>query len=244
MLGGAIVSSTPGTTRDRRECVGNIGGTTFRLVDTAGIDGHRLQAHDAVTSQMMEQSWQAAKAADLVLLVLDARVGMTSDWMETARWLRKASTPRQKIVVLANKLEGDSWDYDGSPILDNLTEVSRVGFGPAIIMSAIHGEGLADVAAVIEEMEEEKRLSLGLPEIDDDQELGIIPDEDKPLQLAILGRQNVGKVSRHRASDSSQYSIAGATNALTSVCPLPPNRAPFSMLCCSRIVSFAAQSLV
>lgn len=144
---------------------------------------------------MMEQSWQAARAADLILLVLDARVGMTTDWMETARWLRKASTPQQKIVVLANKLEGDAWDYEGSPILDNLAEVSRVGFGEAVVISAIHGEGIADVAAIIEELEEEKRLSLGLPEVDPDEELGIIPDEDKPLQLAILGRQNVGKVS-------------------------------------------------
>lgn len=198
MLGGAIVSSTPGTTRDRRECIGSIGGTTFRLVDTAGIDGHRMQSHDAVTAQMMEQSWQAAHAADLVLLVLDARVGMTTDWMETARWLRKASKPNQKVVVLANKLEGDAWDYDGSPILDNLTEVSRVGFGEAVILSAIHGEGLADVAAIIEEMEEKKRVSLGLPAIADDEEIGIVPDADKPLQLAILGQQNVGKVSRQR----------------------------------------------
>jgi ribosome biogenesis GTPase A len=38
----AIVSATPGTTRDRRECVGRIGGATFRLIDTAGVDGERI----------------------------------------------------------------------------------------------------------------------------------------------------------------------------------------------------------
>jgi len=41
-VGGAIVSSTPGTTRDRRECIGSIGGTKFKMVDTAGVDGERI----------------------------------------------------------------------------------------------------------------------------------------------------------------------------------------------------------
>jgi GTPase len=189
------VSDIPGTTRDRRECLGRIGDTTFRLIDTAGIDGSRIHngTKDTVTSQMMNQTWQAAQHADLILLVLDARVGVTTDWIETARWLRKASSGH-KVLVVANKLEGDSWDYDGSPILENLMEVSRVGFGPAVAVSALHGEGFAELAIKIQELQAAKRREMGLPEnrndIDDD-----VLNDDKPLQLAILGRQNVGKVS-------------------------------------------------
>lgn len=193
--GGAIVSSEAGTTRDRRECHGRIGGTTFRLVDTAGIDGQRILTRDPVERQMMQQTWQAAKTADLILLVLDVRIGITTDWAETAKWLRKANAA-SKVVVLANKCEGDSWDYDGSPILENLNQVSRVGFGNAITISALHGEGFAELAVTIEELQAAKRVDLGLPPTDDndDDDFDIIPNDDKPLQLAILGRQNVGKV--------------------------------------------------
>lgn len=189
------MSDIPGTTRDRRECLGRIGDTTFKLIDTAGIDGQRIHngTKDTVTTQMMNQTWQAAQHADLILLVMDARVGVTTDWIETARWLRKASSAN-KVLVVANKLEGDSWDYDGSPILENLFEVSRVGFGPAVAVSALHGEGFADLAIKIEELQAAKRRSMGLPErINDTDDDGML-DDDKPLQLAILGRQNVGKV--------------------------------------------------
>ena len=196
--GGAIVSEVAGTTRDRRECLGRIGGTTFRLIDTAGVDGQRIMnTKDYVTTQMMSQTWQAAKSADLILLVMDARIGVTTDWLETARWLRKASSAK-KVLVLANKLEGDGWDYDGSPILENLEDVSRVGFGAAMPISALQGDGLAQLAVTIEELQAAKRREMGLSEteedVDDDSGVSL---EDKPLQLAILGRQNVGKVSTH-----------------------------------------------
>ena len=85
--GGAIVTSVPGTTRDRRECYGRIGGSIFRLVDTAGVDGERIghlgksnnhKMEKTLDRRMMEQTLEAAKASDLVLLMFDARVGITS----------------------------------------------------------------------------------------------------------------------------------------------------------------------
>lgn len=172
-------------------------------MDTAGIDGSRIGSNnDEVMQQMMHQSWQAAQAADVILLMLDARLGVTTsvDWMETAQWLRKMTDHNPKVVVLANKLEGDAWDYHGSPVLDNIEEMSRVGFGEPILLSAIHGDGMAELAVVLEELEAEKRERLGMPPKDENEEdeddLELLGD-DKPLQLAILGRQNVGKVRIH-----------------------------------------------
>lgn len=73
--GNAIVSSIAGTTRDRRECWGRIGGTEFTLMDTAGIDGDRIQAlagkseKHALERAMMEQTLEAAKKSDLVRML-------------------------------------------------------------------------------------------------------------------------------------------------------------------------------
>ena len=208
--GGAIVSSTPGTTRDRRECIGRIGGTTFRLVDTAGVDGKRIDTPSPMERAMMQQTLEAARSADLILLMLDARVGVTTDLMETARWLRKVK--EGEVVILANKLEGDNWSYEGSPVLDNLNEAARVGFGEPILISAQHGEGMADIAVIIEELTQKKREALGLSMEDDEHDED---ENDKPLQLAILGRQNVGKSTLVNTLLQKERVISGATPGLT-----------------------------
>jgi GTP-binding protein len=209
--GGAIVSSTPGTTRDRRECIGRIGGTYFTLVDTAGVDGRRIDTRDPLEKKMLEQTLEAARQADLILLMVDARVGVTTDLVETARWLRKVK--QGEVVVLANKLEGDGWSYAGSPVLENIQEAARVGFGEPLLISAEHGEGMADIAVVIEELTRKKRESLGLSLEEDNSDT---QDQiDKPLQLAILGRQNVGKSTLVNTLLQTQRVISGATPGLT-----------------------------
>ena len=76
--GNAIVSPIAGTTRDRRECWGRIGSSEFQLIDTAGIDGDRIQALSSSRSKsetnalergMMEQTLEAAKKSDLVCYI-------------------------------------------------------------------------------------------------------------------------------------------------------------------------------
>lgn len=237
--GGAIVSATPGTTRDRRECIGRIGGTHFTLVDTAGVDGERISLlskksninnhKDPLEMKMIQQTLEAAKQSDLILLMFDAKVGLTADFADIVRWLRKirnnSSTDNEwnrEVVILANKLEGDAWaNYysDDSMVLDHLSEVSRVGFGEAVPMSAEHGEGLADIAAVIETLTRKKRRLLGLDPLDDEEDnLGVIEvdeSKEKPLRLAILGRQNVGKSTLVNSLLKQDRVIAGSMPGLT-----------------------------
>jgi len=226
-VGGAIVSATPGTTRDRRECIGRIGGTVFKMVDTAGVDGERIilssnPTRNPLEKDMMQQTLLAARGADLILLMFDAKVGITSDLLETTRWLRKISGDGKKrvmpreIVILANKLEGDHWNYFGSMVMDHLDDVSRVGFGEAIPISAAHGEGLSELATIIESLTLKKRAALGLPKmngLENDDRLA--NDADKPLQLAILGRQNVGKSTLVNALLKRERVICGPTPGLT-----------------------------
>ncbi len=225
--GGAIVSPVAGTTRDRRECVGRVGGITFRLVDTAGVDGEKIdiafgkQGKHSLDGAMIRQTMEAAKRSDLVFLMFDARLGVTSDLIETVRWLRKLSNTGDKhhhreIVILANKLEGDRWSFMDSDVLDNLAEISRAGFGEAIPISAEHGEGMVDVAEIIDRLTKEKRQRLGLPLTNEESFQGKNSDiTEKSLQLAILGRQNVGKSTLVNTLLGEERVIAGDTPGLT-----------------------------
>jgi predicted GTPase len=178
-----------------------------------------------VLSQMMQQTLEAAQNSHAILLVMDAKVGITSDWIQISKWLRRSipkqdtqSIPipnKQKVIVVANKLEGDAWNYDGSPVWDHLWELENAGFGSPIAISALHGEGMADLAIALIEIQKKYDQFQNIPiedsQHDDtdsdshDEEEKETPQKDskdtaikeKPLQMAILGRQNVGKVSHY-----------------------------------------------
>jgi len=248
-IDGAIVSPIPGTTRDRRECIGRIGDVVFTLIDTAGVDGERLVQLQSTKKQnnhadkllqqqrwlekaCMEQTLEAAKTADLIFLMFDARAGITSDLLEITRWLRKMGfshnkqepekiAQRKAVAILANKLEGDRWSIDSdSPVLEHLAEVSRCGFGEAIPISAEHGEGLADLAVMIASMTTQKRLRMRQDEhtLHDEELKTDAGDGDmtnKPLTIAILGRQNVGKSTLVNSLLKQNRVITGAMPGLT-----------------------------
>jgi len=179
---------------------------------------------DMLKRSMTKQTLEATKESDLVLLIFDARVGITSDLTETARWLQKhihrkrwpendddetAFSPKT-VVLLANKLEGNLWSSDPhSYVLEHLAEASRIGFGEAIPISAEHGEGMGDVAVVIQNLTNQKRKSL--------QKHRHLTQKshEKPLQLAILGRQNVGKSTLVNALLQKERVITGPTPGLT-----------------------------
>lgn len=251
--GGAIVSSVAGTTRDRRECIGRLGSTYFRLVDTAGVDGERIDISfgkknmGSMESAMMRQTMEAARTSDLVLLMFDARLGVSSDLLETIKWLRKISHApssasaddsegengddassvqtmhhHREIAILANKLEGDRWAHSmdsRSGVLDNISEVARAGLGEPIPISAEHGDGMAEIAVLVDSLTREKRKRLGLPERSDADEekrkASLDTSETRPLQLAILGRQNVGKSTLVNALLGEERVIAGEMPGLT-----------------------------
>jgi len=163
----------------------------------------------------MEQTVEAAKQSDLVLLLWDARVGVTQDLTITARWLRKLGK-LSKVAVVANKLEGDAWAQDeNSIVMENLHDVLRLGLGNAIPISALQGDGLSDIAILIEEQKAEKFKDC----INEDADLGHKTNADdkgsKPLQIAIIGRQNVGKSTLVNSLLENNRVLAGPTPGLT-----------------------------
>eukprot|EP00977_Amphora_coffeiformis_P011004 scaffold2629_cov152-Amphora_coffeaeformis.AAC.11 len=243
--GTALVSPVPGTTRDRREAVARLGDLTFLLIDTAGVDGLRLESwykgrlekrtadHDDADNDyqrpMMEQAVMAAQQASLIFFMFDGRVGLSSDDLETCRWLRRhvlspntgnnnhhknnssSGAPPQRVVLLANKLEGTILE-DNSLYEEFLEEASRAGFGPAIPISALQGDGIADLAVALMEMQQ--TLGLGMTGDNDDKSKQK-NEKENPMQMAILGRPNVGKSTLVNALLQEHRVITGSRPGLT-----------------------------
>ena len=168
----ALVDDQPGVTRDRREGMASIGDMKFRIFDTAGLDGAKKESLEA---RMSEQSVTAAREADLVFFVIDARVGITPIDRMFAEKIRKFGRP---VRVIANKAEARMADA-------GVMESYSLGFGEPIAISAEHGEGIEGIYDAVAEL---------LPEIEDasveeteDEELA------RPLRLAIIGQPNAGK---------------------------------------------------
>lgn len=179
----ALVHDKPGMTRDRRETQGRLYDLTFTIVDTAGLAD---PDHSELTKAMLAQTQLAIEEADLILFVIDAREGCTPYDHELAKLLRRQKKP---IISLANKCEGHQGDA-------GFAEANRLGLGEVIALSAEHGLGLSDLyTAMIPYFADELELDRKEEENEDAENQDNSGEESKvkPLQLAIVGRPNVGK---------------------------------------------------
>lgn len=173
----ALVHDQPGVTRDRIEGDARLFNLRFRVIDTAGLEvgmgqplGARLQA----------QSLRGLAEADVGLLLIDARAGITPLDIDVAQAVRGLGKP---IVLAANKCEGTAAQALAA-------EAWSLGLGEPVALSAEHGEGL-------DRLEEALRPHLQIadavasPTADEDGET----DAEIVLRLAIVGRPNAGKSS-------------------------------------------------
>lgn len=168
----AIVHDQPGVTRDRREAPAHLYGLDFIVIDTAGLAD---PTESQLTERMMIQTRLAIQDADVVIFMLDGRDGMTPMDEDLVQEMRRAHKP---IIVAVNKCEGKG-PHAG------LLEAYTLGIDPVIPISAEHGEGLVDL---------HEALLPYVPEIDEpEEETNTDESSPKPLQLAIIGRPNVGK---------------------------------------------------
>ncbi len=163
----ALVDPRPGVTRDRREGEGRIGPLTFRVIDTAGLEDADPASIEA---RMRRQTEEALEAADVLLFVVDARLGVTAGDRHFARELRRVSRP---VIVVANKAESGS-------SMAGAWEAWSLGFGDPVAVSAEHGDGMSALHDAL------------VPHAGPDSAVDGA-DASGPLRLAIVGRPNVGK---------------------------------------------------
>lgn len=183
----ALVDDTPGVTRDWRSAPAHVGGLSFTVVDTAGLED---VTDDSLEARMRRQTEQALERADVALFIIDARAGITPLDRHFANLLRRSKTP---VLLVANKTEGKA----SQP---GMFESYELGLGDPIPLSAEHGEGMADLVEALlpyappedtgEVEEKDDGFDPTIP-VGDQPE----PEEDrsKPIQIAIVGRPNVGK---------------------------------------------------
>ncbi|MEA2580513.1 MAG: GTPase [Actinomycetota bacterium] len=163
----AIAHPMAGVTRDRIELDAVWNGRRFTLIDTGGY------AHDArgIESKVADQASRAAAEADLIVLVVDARSGITQDDDDLARRLRRVDVP---VLVVANKVDAEKEEPE-------VTAFIRLGLGEPFAVSALHGLGAGDLL---------DRIVALLPDAPRSTEAV----EPEP-RFALVGRPNVGKSS-------------------------------------------------
>ena len=199
----AIVDDQPGITRDRREGLGKLASLSFKVIDTAGLE----EADDgSLEDRMRRQTEIAIQDADITLLVVDAKAGVTPIDKFFANEIRKFGAC---VVLVANKCEGKL----GSA---GVAEAWSLGIGEPVPISAVHGEGLVDLHDAMLAAANTIGLEPILLGDEGDSARDIIPsdaaindgqmDESgcpievwqderalQPMRIAIVGRPNMGK---------------------------------------------------
>lgn len=195
----AIVDDTPGVTRDRREAAVQLGDLAFTAIDTAGYDGTQ---GDELAGRIQAQTERALATARVVLLLIDARAGLSPLDHDLAGIVRRSGLP---VVLAANK-------YDGGAGEGGLLEAFGLGLGEPVPLSAAHGDGLHLLLDALKEA--------AADEIRRAADAGVTGEGGatagaRPIQLAIIGRPNVGKSSLVNALIGEERMITGPEAGIT-----------------------------
>ena len=180
----AIVDDSPGVTRDRLYGQADWNGREFTLIDTGGLEP---ESKDLILSKMLEQARVAILSADVIILVVDIRTGMTATDKDVANILLKSGKP---LLLCVNKCDNVGENHP------DFYEFYNLGLGEPYAVSSVHGHGTGDLLdAVVELLPEENSAS-------DDEDSDVI-------SVAIIGKPNAGK-------SSLVNKIAGEERAIVS----------------------------
>jgi GTP-binding protein len=164
----AIVADYPGLTRDRQYGFGRLGPCPYIVIDTGGVAGGEA----GIDELMVDQTIRALQEADVAIVMVDGRSGITSADEHVAALARKHAG---KTWLAVNKAEGLDRDIAAS-------EFFSLGLGDPVAISAAHGDRISSL------MEE-----VLAPFVEEGEAAAEQPDDDKPLRIAVIGRPNVGK---------------------------------------------------
>ena len=161
----SIVDDMPGVTRDRIYADAEWCGKEFTLIDTGGLDP---KSDDIFQEVIQEQANIAMEIADVIVMIVDGKTGVTTADEILAKKLRVTTKP---VVLVVNKLDRFN--------IEDVYEFYQLGLGDPLPLSCAQSKGIGDVLDVITSF---------FPKVDlDENNLGI--------KIAVVGRPNVGKSS-------------------------------------------------
>ncbi len=163
----AIVEDTPGVTRDRVYADCTWQNYSFTLIDTGGIDP---ASDDPLLRQMRRQAEIAIETCDVILFFVDGRQGLTADDETVADMLRRSGKP---VMLVVNKI-------DSVGQFNDVYDFYQLGLGDPIGISSVN---LMNIGDLLEE------LCSHFPDPEEEE------DPNAPVQIAVVGRPNVGKSS-------------------------------------------------
>lgn len=164
----ALVADYPGLTRDRQYGFGKMGPVPYLVIDTGGVAGGEV----GISELMVKQTIRALAEADVALIMVDGRSGITAADENVAELARKHA---RRTFLVVNKSEGLDTAIAGG-------EFHKLGMGEPLAISAAHGDRVSALMDVVLE---------GFAASDEDQDADA--DEDSELRIAVVGRPNVGK---------------------------------------------------
>ncbi|CAB0554432.1 ribosome biogenesis GTPase Der [Corynebacterium diphtheriae bv. gravis] len=183
----AVVEDFPGVTRDRISYLADWGGRRFWVQDTGGWDPNVKGIHAAIA----RQAETAMATADVIVMVVDTKVGITETDSVMARKLQKSEVP---VILVANKFDSDSQYAD-------MAEFYALGLGDPWPVSAQHGRGGADVL---------EQILAAFPETP--RATSIV---EGPRRVALVGKPNVGKSSLLNKMSGEDRSVVDNVSGTT-----------------------------